>query len=262
MVKKNCQFILVGHHPKKLILSIDKTIVSKVIFVIEKDILPGTKAAIKALKELINYYKDRKVEVENVRFNLNPNTIMAIAELTHKILQQRLLGYKNILVNISGGLRYIDIWFYIACSITNTDIIHGNFIYDDDDIEVGIVDNIYLPKLPLDNITKKQFGFLELFFNTYKDPKEFFRVEKSFDENLLLSNTIKYSSIEKLTNVFNIKKKKNIGRGTINGYIQQLKKKSLLNLNVNPDNKKEKLIEISYLGIAYFLNELYKMHFK
>jgi len=57
-------------------------------------------------------------------------------------------------------------------------------------------------------------------------------------------------------------KKKNIGRGTINGYIQQLKKKSLLNLSVNPDNKKEKSIEISYLGIAYFLNELYKRHFK
>jgi len=65
-----------------------------------------------------------------------------------------------------------------------------------------------------------------------------------------------------LTNVFNKKKRKNIGRGTINGYIQQLKKKSILNLNVNPDNKKEKSIEISYLGIAYFLNELYKMHFK
>ncbi len=227
----------------------------------EKDELPGTKAATKALEELINYYKDRKVEVENVRFNLNPNTIMAVAELTHKILQQKLLGYKNILVNISGGLRYIDIWFYIACSIINTDIIHGNFIYDDN-IEVGIIDNIYLPKLPLDNITKKQFDFLELFFNIYKEPNEFFRFDKSFDENLLLSNTIKYSSIEKLTNVFNKKKRKNIGRGTINGYIQQLKKKSILNLNVNPDNKKEKSIEISYLGIAYFLNELYKMHFK
>jgi len=261
MVKKNCQFILVGHHPKKLILSIDKTIVSKVIFVTEKDKLPGTKAATKALEELINYYKDRKVEVENVRFNLNPNTIMAIAELTHKILQQKLLGYKNILVNISGGLRYIDIWLYITCSITDTDIIHGNFIYEHN-VEVGITDNIYLPKLPLDNITRKQFDFLELFFNTYGEPNEFFRDDKSFDENLLLSNTIKYTSIEKLTKVFNTKKNKDIGRGTINGYIQQLKKKSLLNLNVNPDNKKEKSIEISYLGIAYFLNELYKMHFK
>lgn len=261
MAEKYCQFILVGHHPKKLILSIDKTIVSKVIFVTEKDELPGTKAATKALEELINYYKDRKVEVENVRFNLNPNTIMAIAELTHKILQQKLLGYKNILVNISGGLRYIDIWFYITCAITDTDIIHGNYIYEHN-IEVGITDNIYLPKLPLDNITRKQFDFLELFFNTYGEPNEFFRDDKSFDENLLLSNTIKYTSIEKLTKVFNTKKRKNIGRGTINGYIQQLKKKSLLNLKVNPDNKKEKSIEISYLGIAYFLNELYKMHFK
>lgn len=261
MAKKYCQFILVGHHPKKLILSIDKTIVSKVIFVTEKDELPGTKAATKALEELINYYKDRKVEVENVRFNLNPNTIMAIAELTHKIIQQKLLGYKNILVNISGGLRYIDIWFYITCSITDTDIIHGNYIYEDD-VEVGITDNIYIPKLPLDNITRKQFDFLKLFFNTYGEPNEFFRDDKSFDENLLLSNTIKYTSIEKLTSVFNTKKKKNIGRGTINGYIQQLKKKSLLNLNINPDNKKKKSIEISYLGIAYFLNELYKMHFK
>ena len=261
MANKNCQFILVGHHSKKLILSIDKTIINKLIFITEMEQLPGTKAATKTLEELIQYYEDRKVKVENAKFNLNPDTNMSIAELTHKIIQQKLLDYSNILVNISGGLRYIDIWFYIACSITNTDIIHGNFIYEDN-IEVGIIDNIYLPKLPLDNITRKQFDFLELFFNTYREPNEFFRIDKSFDENLHLSNTIKYSSIEKLTNVFNTKKKKNIGRGTINGYILQLKKKSLLNLNVNPDNKKEKSIEISYLGIAYFLNELYKIHFK
>lgn len=146
-----------------------------------KEKLPGTNAATETLEELLNYYKERKIEVEDAKFNLNPDTNKSVAELTYKIIQQKFLGYDNILVNISGCLKYVDIWFYITCSITNTEIIHGNFLYDKN-VEVGIIDNVYLPKLPLDNITNKQFEFLELFFNTYKDYKEFFQDYKSFDE--------------------------------------------------------------------------------
>ncbi|GAH04293.1 unnamed protein product [marine sediment metagenome] len=106
MVKKNCQFVLVGHHPKKLILSIDKTIVSKVIFVTEKDELPGTKAATKALEELINYYKDRK---GNTRKNRKGNT-----RKNRKEKEKYSSGFIGFIYNRSVNSRnfYDNSWSY------------------------------------------------------------------------------------------------------------------------------------------------------
>ena len=46
-------------------------------------------------------------------------------------------------------------------------------------------------------------------------------------------------------------------RGSINGYIKKLQNLSTLEISPNPEDKKEKTITISYLGIAFFLQNLY-----
>ena len=51
--------------------------------------------------------------------------------------------------------------------------------------------------------------------------------------------------------------KKELTRGSINGYLKKMKKLSLIKSSPNPENRKEKIIQITYLGIAYFLHELY-----
>ena len=148
------------------------------------------------------------------------------------------------------------IWLYIACSITNTKIIHGDFIYEGSK-EVGIYQNMVLPTIPFQLITNKQFEFLELFFNTYKSYHEFFNLDLTFNDNPLLSDRKKYYSLETLKENLEKKRGKSLSRGSINGFIQKLKRISALNIFPNPKDKKEKTIEISYIGIAYFLHKLF-----
>ena len=260
MTSKSNQIVLIGHFLEKLILSIDKETVHKIVFISEKQPLSGTPEARKVLKGLIKYYGDRKIPVQNVEFDFHIQT-KPIAELAHLIYQQRLQGFENITVNISGGLRYMVIWLYIACSITNTNIIHGDFIYEGTK-EVGIYSNMPLPTLPFPLITDKQFEFLELFFSAYEDSNEFFKADESFNENLLLSQRMKYDSLESLKEALEGKRNEKLSRGPINGYIQKLNKISALHIYPNPKDKKEKTIEISYLGIAYFLNKLYSRFFR
>jgi len=251
MTEKYCQIILVGHTASKLIFSIDKEIVHKVIFITERQPLPGTLEAIKVLEELNKYYKERRIEVKNEKFDFHIQT-KPIAQLIHLIYQQKLNGFDNITVNISGGLRYMDIWFYIACSITNTRIIHGDFIYEKNE-EVGIYSNVELTTVPFPSLTDKQFEFLELFFHDYQDYTEFFQPELSFNKNTLLTNRKKYVSLEDIKEALETKRNATISRGVINGFIQKLEKISSVILYPNPEDKKEKSIEISYLGIGYFL---------
>ncbi|MBY8992706.1 MAG: hypothetical protein KGD58_18325, partial [Candidatus Lokiarchaeota archaeon] len=150
---------------------------------------------------------------------------------------------------------YMVIWLYIACSITNTKIIHGDFIYEGTK-EVGIYSNMELPTIPFQLITDKQFEFLELFFNTYENYFEFFDPNLCFNDNILLSQRKKYDSLELLKEALEHKRNEILTRGSINGYIQKLSKISALNIYSNPKDKKEKTVEISYLGIAYFLHKL------
>ena len=255
MNAKYNQIILVGHTSQKLIFSIDKEIIHKVIFITEKEPLPGTPKAKKILNELLRYYKERKIEVQNVEFDFHIQT-KPIAELTHLIYQQKFQGFNNITVNISGGLRYMVIWLYIACSITNTKIIHGNFIYEGSK-EVGIYSNMNLPTLPFQLITDKQLEFLELFFNNYDNVHDFFKPDLSFNDNLLLFQRKKYDSLEEIKKALEKKRNESLSRGSINGFIQKLSKISALNINPNPDDRKEKTVEISYIGIAYFLHKLF-----
>ena len=77
------------------------------------------------------------------------------------------------------------IWLYIACSITNTRIIHGDFIYEGNK-EVGIYSNMNLPTIPFQLITDKQLEFLELFFNNFDKVHDLFKPDLSFNDNLLL----------------------------------------------------------------------------
>jgi len=207
------------------------------------------------LDELINYYEKRRIPVQNVRFDFHVQT-KPIAELTHLIYQQKLQGFDNVIVNISGGLRYMVIWLYIGCSITNTKVIHGDFIYEGSK-EVGIYSNMNLPTIPFQLLTDKQFEFLELFFNDYDTYHDFFKSDLSFNDNPLLSNRIKYNSLEILREALEKKREESLTRGSINGYIQILSKLSALTIYPNPDDKKEKTIEISYLGIACFLHRIF-----
>ena len=255
MNEKYNQVVLVGHLPQKLIFSIDKEVIHKVTFITEKKPLPGTPEAKKILKELIKYYEERKIPVQSVEFDFHIQT-KPVAELTHLIYQQKLQGFDNITVNISGGLRYMVIWLYIACSITNTNIIHGNFIYEGRN-EVGIYSNMNLPTIPFQLITDKQLEFLELFFEKYDNYREFFVPDLSFNDNLLLFKRKKYSSLEEMKEALEIKRNSSLSRGSINGYIQKLSKISALNIYPNPKDKKEKTIKISYIGIAYFLHKLF-----
>lgn len=252
------QIVLVGHLLHKLILSIDKEVVHKVSFITEREPLSGTPEAKRILKELINYYQKRKIPVQNVEFDFHIQT-KPIAELTHFIYQQKNEGFNNITVNISGGLRYMVIWLYIACSITNTRIIHGEFIYEKSE-EVGIYSNMNLTTIPFQPLTDKQLEFLELFFNSYDNIHDFFNPNLSFNDNLLLFKRKKYNSLEEIKKALDKKRGKSLSRGSINGYIQKLNRISALQVYPNPKDKKEKTIEISYLGIAYFLNKLYSRH--
>ena len=261
MVRKTCQIVLVGHDVQKLFFSIDKEIYDKLIFITEKEKLPGSEKALETLKDLIGEYERRKVKVENKKFNFLEDT-KPIAELTHLIYQQKKLGFENIIVNISGGLRYIDIWLYLACSITNTKLIHGDFVYEGDK-EVGIRKNDELRTLYLGELTSKQFEFLELFYNPYSDYSEFFDEKFSFDENPLLNNRIVYDSIEETRIALNKlrgKASENITRGAINGFIRKLDRISAL--QIIPENQNKKKIAISYIGIAYFLQKLFEDNFK
>jgi len=255
MQETNCQIVLVGHTSYKLILSIDKEISHKLIFITEREPIPGTPEAKKVLGDLLKYYKDRRIEVDDVKFDFHIQT-KPIAELIHLIYQQKLQKYDNITINISGGLRYMDIWFYIASSITNTRVIHGDFIYEKNE-EVGIYSNVELQTIPFQSLTDKQFEFLALFFGVYKNYTQFFDPELSFNENTLLNQRITYQSLEELKAAMEKVRKTSISRGSLNGFIQKLTLISALNIDTNPLDKKEKSIEISYFGIAYFLQTLF-----
>ena len=74
MKKRSCQIVLVGHRARKLVLSIDKEIVQKLVFVTEREPLSGTAEAKKALSDLNEYYRKRKVAVENVIFDFHEQT--------------------------------------------------------------------------------------------------------------------------------------------------------------------------------------------
>ena len=232
------QVVLVGHFLEKLIFSIDKEPIHKITFITERKPLPGTPEAKKVLNKLISYYKERKIPVQDVKFDFQiPKK--PIAELTHLIYLQNIQGFSNIKVNISGGLRYMVIWLYIACSITNTKIIHGDFIYEGSK-EVGIYRNMELPTIPFQLITDKQFEFLQLFFNTYKSHHDFFNPDLSFNDNQLLSVRKKYTSLETLKEKLEEKRGNSLSRGSINGFIQKLKRISALNIFPNPKDRKEK----------------------
>ena len=259
MQETYCQIVLVGHTSHKLILSIDKEIAHKLIFITESDPLPGTLEAKKVLGTLLKYYKERKIEVDDIKFDFHIQT-KPMAQLVHLIYQQKLLNYDNITVNISGGLRYMDIWFYLASSITNSRIIHGNFIYEKNE-EVGIYSNIEIPSIPFQPLTDKQFEFLELFFDGYEDYTQFFKPTVAFNENGLLNHIKTYKSLEDLKSAMEEVRNETISRGVINGFIQKLSLVSALNVYPNPIDKKEKSIEINYFGIAYFLFSLFQKNY-
>ena len=254
MIENYNQIVLVGHLPEKLIYSIDKETLHKITLITEKQPLSGTPEAIKNLNLLIKYYEDRKISVQTIEFDFHIQT-KPIVELTHLIYQQELQGFDKITVNISGGLRYMVIWLYIACSLTKTRIIHGDFIYEGSK-EMGIYSNMDLPTIHFQLISDKQFEFLELFFNTYSNYQDFFQIDLSFNDNPLLFKRIKYNSLEEIREALQNKRNTPLTRGSINGYIQKLSKISALKIYPNPQDKKEKTIEISYLGIAYFLQKL------
>ncbi len=257
MEKKYCHIIPVGHHSNKIFLTVDRERHDKIILITEKEPMSGTSETLETLNEAINYYQERKTQVVNIQFNFNVQT-KPISELVHLIYQQKLLGYENITINISTSLRYINVWFYIAASLTESRLIHADYIYEEK-VEVGINKNDELILIPFFTITEKQFEFLELFFPEYNSYRDFFVINASFDENSILNKRIKYDSLENLKIALIQKRKKdNLTRGSVNGFIQKLNKLSALTMYPNPNDKKEKTIEISYLGIAYFLQYLYE----
>ena len=56
MKEKRSHIVLVGHTSNKLIFSIDKEIVQRLVFVTEREPLPGTPEAKKVLSILNEYY--------------------------------------------------------------------------------------------------------------------------------------------------------------------------------------------------------------
>ena len=150
----------------------------------------------------------------------------------------------------------MTIWFYIACSISHTKVIHADYIYEGKE-EVGIHSNMDLTMIPVGYITEKQFEFLALFFRNYTSYAQFFDIELIFNDNPLLTNRNTYNSLEDIRKVLEDKRKGSLSRGSINGFIQKLTKISALDIFPNPEDKKERSITISYLGVAYFLNNLY-----
>jgi len=224
---KTCQIVLVGHTWQKLIYSIDKEIYDKLIFIIEKENLPGTHEAKETLEILLEEYKKRKIDIEYRQLNFHIPT-KPIAEIIYLIYQQKLLGFSNIILNISGGLRYMNIWIYIAASITKSRIIHGNFIYNEN-IEVGIHKNDDLDTLYISSLT----------------------------ENPLLRAPISYNSIEEIKLSLNKQRGAKLTRGAINGYITKLNRISAL--VITPEDQNKKSITISYIGIAFFLKAIFKL---
>jgi len=256
MNEETCQIVIVGHSPDKLVFSIDKEYFNKLILITDKfdSPLSGSEKALKTDTFLKNLYEKRQFEVEHKQFSFSVE-YKPIAELTHLIFQQKLLGYDDVMVNISGGLRYIDIWFYIACAITSTKIIHGDFIYRED-IEIGIHKNNELATIHLGDITSKQLEFMELFFQSFESYDDFFNVQSTYEQNSLLTNLKEFDSIEQvLTTLQRIRGERNLSRGAINGLINNLKKISALNIEPQEENKKR--ISLSYIGIAFFLNKIF-----
>ncbi|MBA7528990.1 hypothetical protein ES705_21182 [subsurface metagenome] len=253
-MNKNCQIVVIGHTWQKLMFSIDKEVFDKLIFISEKEQLPGSERAAEVLENLTAEYRKRKMKVEHRKFNFSIAT-KPIAEMTHLIYQQKLLGFNNIIINIIGGLRYVDLWIYLAASIARSRIIHGDFIYDGN-IEVGIYKNVDVDKVYLGTLTSKQVEFLELFFPSFKDPKDFFNTRYIYDENPLFNQIIYYNSIEKIRNSLIKLRGKEITRGAINGFIKKLNRISAL--KITHQSEKKRKISISYIGIAYFLKEMYK----
>ena len=80
----------------------------------------------------------------------------------------------------------------------------------------------------------------------------------SFNDNQLLSIRKKYTSLETLKEKLEKKRGISLSRGAINGFIQKLNKVSALNISPNPKDRKKRTVEISYIGIAYFLHRLFK----
>ena len=128
-------------------------------------------------------------------------------------------------------------------------------------VRTGIYSNLILHTIPFQTLTDKQFDFLKLFFNDYDKPAQFFDPNLSFNKNPLLSNRKKYQSLEELKSVMETARKTTISRGSINGFVQKLSESSALTIYPNPTNKKEKSIEISYFGMAYFLHALFQKQF-
>lgn len=254
-IEKTCLIVLVGHHPNRLKLSIDKVSCEKIIFIKEKENLSGYEYKSQVLTDLMKYYQDQLILTEILEFSFTKQT-KPIAELTYTICRQKLLGYTKILVNISGGLRYMVIWFYIACTITNTDIIHGDFKYREN-VEVGIIRNMNLKRLPLNTPTIMQYEFLKLFFTNHDEIINNVRSQSTFDA--LLSHIKLFESIEDLKNALNNKRKNDekITRGSINGYLNKLKDMLAITINKNPENKKEKRIEITFIGISFVINYIF-----
>ncbi|TFG17333.1 MAG: hypothetical protein EU533_08355 [Promethearchaeota archaeon] len=253
MSTKICQVVLVGHHGQKLILSADKEVFAKLIFISEKEHSPGSKRASEVLTSLLSEYASRKVVVENRNFSFHIPT-KPIAELTHLIYQQKLQGFDEIVVNISGGIRYMDIWMYIAACITQSRIIHGDFIYEEE-VEVGIHKNDTLDLIDMGYLTSKQVEFLELFFPSFSRPSELFAPQMLYEDNPLLNNFKTYESIEEVRTALIQQRGEILTRGSINGFIDKLNRISALKLSADVQNKKN--ISISYIGIAFFLKEMY-----
>jgi len=79
--------------------------------------------------------------------------------------------------------------------------------------------------------------------------------------NPLLYTQRKYQSLEELKVVMEKARKTLISRGSLNKFVQKLSTISALNIYPDSADKKEKSIEISYFGIAYFLQALFQKHF-
>ncbi len=85
----------------------------------------------------------------------------------------------------------------------------------------------------------------------------FFSQEFSFNEHPVLAKIKKYNSLEQLRKILEERKGSPLTRGSINGYINKLQILSALEISPNPEDKKEKAITISYIGIAFFFQNLY-----
>jgi len=257
--QKHCVIILVGHNTERPMYSTEKEMPDKIVFITEEVSLSGTLPAQKALDELTDHFQKRGILTENVKFDFKTQA-KPIAQLVHLIYQLRMSGYQQITINISGGLRYMIVWFYIASCISNTRVIHGYFKYKDGK-ESGLNFNFDIMNIPFKSLTDKQLEFLELFFNKYDSYEDFFSPNLTYNENPLLE-TITYSSVEKLTEALKQKRKDSTSRGAVDGFIQKFSELSGINTYPNPEDKKETSVEISFLGIALFLNAIYNKYVK